>query len=187
MKLIWILILCISVLNCANSKVNTQNNQDAYYHLISFVESKNFEIVLNRAEPQMSNALIQVLNSNMSPPGSTPSNIFLNGYYSLKIVGDTIKTYLPYYGERFFGVSPGSNSEGIIFNGIPNNYKIKTNQKKQSVEIMFSISDKNQKNEWYDVLITAYSNLSSTIFIQSSNRSFIKYSGEFKVLENSIE
>jgi hypothetical protein len=187
MKLIWVLILCISILNCANSKVNTQKKQEAYNNLISVVESKYFEIMLNRAEPQISNALIQVLNSNTLPPGSTPSNIFLNGYYSLKIIGDTIRTDLPYYGERFFGVSPGSNSEGIIFNDIPKNYMVKTNQKKRSVEIMFRISDSNLKNEWYDVLITVYSNFSGTIFIQSANRSLIKYSGEFKVLENSIE
>ena len=187
MKAVKYLLLMFLCSNCAGSMVDDAYTQESYNNLLRVIASKNFEILVDRAEPRMTNALTQVLSNSVLIPGSTPSNIYLNGYNSLKIKGDSIKADLPFFGERFFGGKPGGISQNIAIENIPQKYIVKKNDKEHLVEIQFNINDKVHSNELYEVSITVYPNKTSVIFIQSSVRSLIKYSGELKIFENPME
>jgi hypothetical protein len=107
--------------------------------------------------------------------------------------GDTITGYLPYYGERYN--SGGYNNKiAIEFNGIPLNKEIKWNEQKRRAEMRFRIYQKDDNdemrfriyqkddNELYDIFIMIFSNKTTRIDVNSSERSLITYEGAIKTL-----
>lgn len=176
------LIFCL-LLSCNINKPITAGEQLAFQNLKEMVSAKNFEIVAHTAKPMMNNALTQVLNANLLPPGNTPSHINIIGTSnSLKIKGDSIQANLPFYGEQFSGVNPGSMPRGISFNDIPENYKVTENVSKRSIEISFKIKDNERTNERYDITVTLFSGKGSTINIWPTTRSYIQFIGTARVL-----
>lgn len=173
---------------CSSSKIFTEQEQKAYENLQNLVASKNLEIVAHTAKPMMSNALTQVLNTNLLPPGNTAARINIIGTSnSLRIKGDTIQGYLPFYGEQFSGGNPGSNNQGISFKDVPKDYKVTMNDSKHSVDIIFKIKDEYRGNERYEIYITLFPNNTSTINVQSTTRSNIQFSGNVKALETEAK
>jgi len=91
--------------------------------------------------------------------------------------------YLP-----FFGVSRGGSYGGngaIEFKGNVENYTLTFDDKKQKATIKFR--SKSENTEIYDVIMTVFSSLSSTVSINSTNRSVMNYSGKIKKLEKKAE
>lgn len=171
------------LIGCGNIKTFTAQEDSAYKNLQDLVAAKNFEIIAHTARPMTSTALTQVLNSGILAPGNTVANINIIGTSNyLKVKGDTIQAYLPFFGEQFFGGNPGSNHQGISFNDIPEDYKVIMNDEKHSVDIHFKIEDEYRGNERYVVNITLFPNHTSDISVQSTERSNINFSGDVKVL-----
>ena len=127
------------------------------------------------ARPMATNALMQLGNTNILGPGNTAASINLIGNSnSLKVKGDTISAFLPYYGEQNFGGGTyGGNHLGIEFNDVPENYQVTFDDQKQRAEIKFRIDDEHRNGEQYNVYITLFKNYNSLISVQSSNRTSI--------------
>ena len=97
---------------------------------------------------------------------------------------DTVAAYLPYFGERQAGGSYGGTDIGIEFEGVPKDLVV-SEDKENSYKISFKIKDKNTTTENYNVIVRVYPSLSSTIYVNSTQKNSIRYRG--KVLKTSKE
>lgn len=169
-------VVCIVlIVGCSASKVTSEEQNIALEKLL---EEKSFEIVSQWAYPQSSFAMNSISSAGLLPLGSTAGMIDLIGNSNyLRFKGDTIKAYLPYFGERQMGARLSGNNTGIEFDGLPKDYSIKKG-KKNSYKIRFEISDKNSNTETYNVLVIVHQNLNSSININSSQRFSIRYKGQ---------
>jgi hypothetical protein len=179
-------MLAILLTGCGNTKTYTEQEQQAFQNLKDMVTAQNFEIESDFARPMATTAFMQVANTNILGPGNSASQIDINNNSNkLTVKGDTISGYFPYFGEqRFGGGYPGTNHQGIEFKDVPENYKMTFNDDKHIVNINFSIEDQYRTNENYNVFITLFPNKRSTIQINSTNRTSIEFSGEFKALDS---
>ena len=174
-------IMLSFMLACSSSK-STQN-KNAQNTLDSLIQSHRFEIKSNRARPTNTMALQQLDNAGLFLNGSNASNIDLSTNTNfLRMKNDTVTAFLPFFGERQFGGSYGK-STSIEFEGIPENLEIKPG-KKGAYNIRFNISDKNAPTDNYNVFITLFPNLNSTININSTSRSSIQYIGYVEALDD---
>jgi len=174
------LVVFILLINCTSTKTVTETQQK---ELISWGNEKPFEIISHRALPMPTAAFNAVANSGLLAPGNSASNIDLIGstnYFRMK--GDTISAHLPYFGERRFGGNYGGTDGGISFDGVPDSKEITWNSKKQRVEMRFKIKQE-RDNENYDILIFLFSNHTTRIDINSSERTSISYVGHIEALE----
>lgn len=179
---ILFILMSFLLLSCASTNTATEAE---ITRLRALIEKKSFEIENEWAEPQVTNAMAQISNAGMLPTGSSVGSINLIGnsnYFRMK--GDSVMASLPYYGERQFGGNYGSRDAGIEFEGVPK--KISINKaKQQSYKINFSINDKNNTSERYDVIVQIYPSLSSTIQVISSQKNSIRYRG--RVLKKEFQ
>ncbi|MGB5430830.1 DUF4251 domain-containing protein [Eudoraea sp.] len=147
--------------------------------LENLVTKKSFQIESEMAQPSTNNAMNSVANSRLFLPGNSGSNINLTGNPNyLKVKGDTVSAYLPYFGVQQVTAGYGTGS-AIEFNGIPDNWKSRRNAKKNSYEVTFTIR---RDTEVFQVSLTMYPNLTSHMHINSAQRNFIKYLGKVSEL-----
>lgn len=163
-------------LGCGASKKMQEPNAA----LNQMMDQKAFNIKIKSAEPQLTQAMSQVANSGLIPPGNSMSRIDVTGSgYFIKVQGDSVTARLPYYGERQMGGGYDSDA-GINFDGITKNLEISKDESKQSYTIKFSIDS---NSEMYFVSTIVGNNATSTTSISSSQRNRIRYSGDVKDLE----
>ena len=105
-------------------------------------------------------------------------NLIGNPNY-LTVHKDTVSAELPFFGVRQTGNA--LQGGGIEFDGIPKNYQMIYNQKKNSSIIKFDITE---KGESYRVTITLYDNQNSSITVNSSQRDLMRYEGRVEALPN---
>jgi len=170
---IYLLISCLFLLGCNSSKKVIEATPQSKA-LEALVAQKQFIITSDRAFPRASTALNSLANSGLLGAGNSSGSINLIGNSNyLKMEGDTISAELPYYGERQMG--GGYTSEaGIKFKGIPKNYKEIKDTATQHYRITFQI---NEASESYMISLTLFPNWSSSIVVNSSQRSSISYLG----------
>ncbi len=168
-----LLISLIFLVGCTSSKELVKRSQSGK-DIHELVASKSFKIVSDWANP-MANS--QMLSINFLPNGSSPFAITLVGNNNFLIQeGDSVRAILPFYGEQRFAKAYTDNA-GIEMNGIPENYKLNFDEKKKEYKIHFKMKD---KSEVYNVKIRMYQNLTTKIYVSSSHRSSITYSGRVK-------
>lgn len=99
------------------------------------------------------------------------STVMLNSEYDLKVIGDSVIAYLPFFG-RAYRVDYSSNEGGIKFNTIMKNYTVKKRLTRFIVNF-----EAQTEGEFYGVslLVTRLGYCSLTI--TSNNRQVINYSG----------
>ncbi|GAB1857274.1 hypothetical protein MHTCC0001_21100 [Flavobacteriaceae bacterium MHTCC 0001] len=150
-----------------------------------FVDAKAFTITSDWAYPQATNAVVQVLNSQLLAPGSNANAVNLIGNPNfLTIKGDSVSSYLPYFGERQMRVAYGGGDSAIQFNGFVENF-ITTHGKNNRKILSFQATS---NGELFDVTITLFPNLNSQILLRSPYRFFIRYTGKAKPIHsNKIE
>ncbi|MEE3998919.1 DUF4251 domain-containing protein [Tenacibaculum sp. FZY0031] len=181
-RLVYLISMVFILLSCASSKNATQAEID---NLKALIESKSFEVEAEWAEPMVTNAMTQIANAGLLPIGSNVGNINLVGNRNFfRMKKDTVAAYLPYFGERQMGGSYGGTDIGIEFEGVPKNLVV-SEDKENSYKISFKIKDKNTTTENYNVIVRVYPSLSSTIYVNSSQKNSIRYRG--KVLKISEE
>ncbi|KJD32854.1 hypothetical protein PK35_07695 [Tamlana nanhaiensis] len=167
------LVFVLLVFSCKSSKNTASDAQ--IKALANLVENKTFFIESNWAYPQTTNAMQQVLNSGILQPGSNANSINLVGNSNfLKVSGDSIYSYLPYFGERQMQVAYGGGDSAIEFNGIMENYKI-VKRKDQGYNITFNAKS---NAESFNVFITLWPSLKSNMSLNSASRFPIRYSGD---------
>ena len=179
------MFLAILLISCGNTKTYTEQEQRAFQTVKDMVTARNFEIESNFARPMASVAFTQVANSGILGLGNTANSINISGTSNnLSVKGDTISGHFPYFGEQHFGGGyPGASHQGIEFKDIPENYEMTIDEKKHVITINFSIDDQYRNNERYNLFITIFQNKSSSIQINSTNRSSIEFVGSARSLK----
>ena len=165
-------ILIIMVYSCASSKPKASLEQ--IEALNTLIQSQEFNIESDIAYPRVTYAIQQALNSGLLPPGSTAGAISLIGNSNyLKVSGDSISSYLPYFGERQMQVQYGGGDSAIKLDGIMENYSV-TKGENESYLIKFQAKS---KSEQFDIIITIFPNMKTEIFLNGTSRFSIRYSG----------
>ncbi len=173
-------ILLFGILaSCGVNRIYTEQENQSYQQLKDLVHSKKLEIRSDNARPLATSSFSRVANTGILGAGNSAANIDISGNSNaLRIVGDSVSGYFPYYGEiQTGGGYPGTNHQGIEFSGIPKNYKVVENDTKHIVEIQFQLEDQFRNNEHYTIFITLFPSMRSTIQINSTNRTSIEYLG----------
>ena len=118
-------VLSLFLFACASTKTNDSSQLDA------LLDQKNFIIESNAALPQVTSAMTSIANSGLLAPGSTAGRIDLVGTHNyLKVMGDSISGYLPYFGQSQGGNAYRNTNMAIQFDGIPSNFEQKKGKKK---------------------------------------------------------
>ena len=156
-------------LHVANAALDTMMQQEA------------FKVEVQAAEPQVTQAMAQIANSGILPPGNNISRIDVTGEgYFIKLNDTRVAAELPYYGERQMGGGYGSDS-GIRFDGIARDVKIVKDAEKNSYVVTFSVDN---SSENYFFTIDIGSSLNSTVRVRSSHRNRIRFTGKVIALED---
>ena len=151
-------IVSMLLISCGSTQKTTDESQTSQVR--QWAQDKQFTIESQYANPLRGNQISLIGNSNF-----------------LTVKKDSVSAYLPFFGQRQSGnVLDGG---AIEFEGIPKEYQMMYNQKKQSSVIKFNISE---KGENYNVTVTLYDNKNSTITVNSSQRDFMRYDGEVEAL-----
>ena len=180
--------LFVIVFGCGSQKSFTEQETQAYKNLQNLVASRSFEIVSTSATPIASVAFSRVANSRILGLGNNASNIDITtNANKLTVKGDSIRSYLPYFGEQHFGGGYAGNHSGIEFNDVPKDYQVFHNDKKHTVDITFKINDQYRNSDHYSIMITLYPNYRSDIRVQSTTRTSINYGGRVSSLEETKE
>jgi hypothetical protein len=173
-------IMLLLMMSCSTYKPLTEAQRQ---ELQAWGTEKAFVIESDWAKPMPSAALIAIANTGILGLGNSAGSINILGnvnYFRMK--GDTIEAHLPYYGERYMG-GGYNNKTAIAFNDIPDRKEIMWNEQKQRAEMRFSIHQE-YDNENFDIFILIFSNNTTRIDVNSSERSFITYEGKIKALES---
>lgn len=141
---------------------------------ISFAQKKNSKTI----EPdsvitKMLNDKSFTINAKTALPNYGRS-VSLDNRYSVEIKGDSVLSYLPYFGRAYR--LPYGGGEGLIFNSTTTNYKIKQ-VKKGGTEIKFSTRT---GEDTYEYIIVVYPGGSSNIKVSSNNKQSIDFFGQLE-------
>ncbi|MBJ2174494.1 DUF4251 domain-containing protein [Aureibaculum sp. A20] len=171
---IYLILVMAFFSSCASTKVlDTSKIKELVTHQMFTIES-------DIAQPMATIGLSKLQNSGILGVGNSSSNISLIGNSNfLTIKGDSISSYLPYYGERQSNVGYGSNNGGIEFEGLIKSYDSEWNAKKQYYTISFKAKS---NNEWFDVRMNLYPNLKSYVTLNSASRTGITYIGNVSTI-----
>lgn len=171
-------LLIIMTLSCKSTKSKTTEAQ--INALENLVESKSYTIESNLANPQITNAMQQVLNSGILQPGSSANAINLIGNPNfLTISNDSVSAHLPYFGERQMHFDYGGRDGGIKLNGLIEDYTLKKGKNNRFI-IEFNARN---KMETFNINILLFPNLNSEIIVNSSSRFPISYIGKVERVE----
>ncbi len=169
-----ILIFGFLLVGCGGSQdvVVTEAQSKA---LDDLVTQKSFQIESDWAYPLVTNSFSNVANSGLLPPGNNANAINLTGNSNyIKMYGDSISMYLPFYGERRLVGGYNNKDIAIKYDGVAQEIEITKNDKKQAYEIEFLARN---RTESFRVFITVSPGLTANISINSSHRTSMRYRG----------
>ncbi|MFC4721886.1 DUF4251 domain-containing protein [Geojedonia litorea] len=185
----YISILLLTLLvGCASSNARkSPENLKAYEDLKQLVNSKHFNINSRRALPAATLAMTAIQNANLLAPGNNAGSIDITGNQNfLRVEGDSVFAFLPFFGEQRIGGSyPGNTHIGIEFKGIPKNYELEFDDDKLKTQIKFSINDQYRHQESYDVYINVFAGRTSDVRVLSSTRSSMAYQGTIEPIDKN--
>jgi len=157
MKTLYIVLVSVfTLVSCSSVKTAEQQAKEdnQWKALQQMVADKTFELEAEWAYPF----------------GSSQVNLFGNSNY-FRFKGDTVATYLPYFGVRRNGPVYG-NESGIVVDGPYSNLVIDENPTKNEINIAFEIRE---KSESYDFNLVLFANKTADITVKSSQRDVIRY------------
>ncbi|MDD3080321.1 MAG: DUF4251 domain-containing protein [Paludibacter sp.] len=153
-----ILLSVVVLLSTTACKI-TKTTPEARNQLASKIENKHFTVVFNYANP-----------FRMQQVPLTGAD------YNLKISGDSVYTYLPYYGVAH--TAPFNPSDGgVRLATVMNDFSMNSTKKSDGWEMKFKA---NSEQYHYMFYLTTYENGSSTLQVSSAERDPISYYGEIK-------
>ena len=95
----------------------------------------------------------------------------------LKINKDSIDVNLSYFGVLQSGSSGYSGHQGIVHNGLMENYSVTVDEKKRKISVKFDTKGRHDQFQFY---LTVFGNGNSTLGVSSHVRSSSKYDGTTK-------
>jgi len=173
--------LCFSLLLLSCGSTSSVNRDPARTdHLKKVVTDAHYEINSIWAFPLMTQGISSIANSGLFMPGNNASRIDLIGNFNyLKVIGDSVSVALPYFGERQMGGGYANSDTGITFDGIPEDYTVQWDEKKNRYQIEMKIR---QRTETLQLIITVFPSLKADINVNSTHRTSIGYSGNLKAI-----
>jgi hypothetical protein len=168
MKKLFVIILSLCTISAfAQTKKEVTNK---------IVPEKNYVFVATTAIPMNSVQINSVLSKMV--PGTSANNINIDGSgYDVKVVGDSIIAYLPYYGISYASPRNGTDG-GIKFTSTKNSYT----------------SDRGKRGDWKITIFTKdipdnprldlniSQNGYASLVVVTTNKQSISYSGYLKEL-----
>ncbi len=134
-----------------------QKKQDRYQKVLELIQSKNFEFVGRKANPQGTRQIDLTTRINF-----------------LRIKGEKAIANMPYFGRAFSG-GYGQGDGGINFDAPYESFNLEKNDKKHRVTITFRVKgDSDTYN--CSLIITSFDN--ATLTISSNRRQTISYYGD---------
>lgn len=172
----------LSFMGCKTSQNSPNQNIPQNKEIKNWVDTKNYEIVSNSAQPLVSNELNQLDAIGLLGVGNSAGRISLVGNSNfLRMKNDTISANLPYYGTLHFGGYADSDGGGIVFKGMPKNYKTSYDAIRRKTNIIFDMSN---GTENFNVFLTVFDNETTSMSINSSKRNSISFEGNISSLDN---
>ena len=162
------LILCLCMTGLfAQTKKEKKAQKEAvalqkYEDNKKLVASKSFEYEARWANPQQGRRIDLMGNANY-----------------VKIQGDSISAFLPYFGVVHSGGGYGGGG-GIEIDNIMKDYEVEHNDKKKRIRIEFSARS---ESENFDFTIVISGENSVTIHVLGNSRSTISYDGSMSAIE----
>lgn len=174
-KYLFILSILLFMVSCKSSDKAIDENNSAW--LQQRIDSRQFQIQFDFAQPLLTNSMVQLGNSGLVPPGSTINRISLMGNEGIfRMDKDSVYARLPYFGERQLSDSYNSSDVGIVFNTVPTKYSVEKNEKKGSFTIQFNAVE---KTEAFRITLHVYPNKVAQMIVNSTHRRSISYYGDF--------
>lgn len=152
---ILIFTLITGIIACGSQQ--TAVNPEDFDELRKLVESRKFAIEQTWANP-MGGGMINLIDN--------PNHI--------RVKGDSVDVFLPYFGVRHMGGGYGSEG-GIRFEGVPSKFNVKENRDRQRIIVSFE-AGKGTENLQFS--ITLFTNGNANTSVNSSQRNSISYQGE---------
>ncbi|WP_370476117.1 DUF4251 domain-containing protein [Tamlana flava] len=158
---------------CGSSK--SQPTEAQLQTLNELIDSRQFTIESDWAHPQATRAMQQIVNSGLMLPGNTAGNISLVGNTNfLRVKGDSVFSYLPYFGERQMQIDYGGRDNAIEFKGLMEDLTI---EKTKNNGYKFVFNAKSGR-ENFRVYLSITPGLKSDMLLNSGSRFPIGYSGD---------
>ena len=156
--------LVAMVTSCAVSQEARQRKADREAFLMRAITDsladRHFQVDVDKAYPQYGKAMIHLSDS-----------------YCVKVYGDTIDSYLPFFG-RAYSV-PYGGGKGLIFKGLIKNYNDEVDGKGAHT---VSMEVRGEEDIYlYVVFIDKYGG--ARVSVQPRERSHISFSGDFHIEE----
>lgn len=151
-----VLIVSFLVIACGNAENSTKNSTQNLAKIEHIVQSREFEIK----------------NEWLRPLNGSQINLIGNDNF-IRFKGDSIKIFLPYYGERHAG-GMYSGEGGIKYEGPAKSVNTSKNKKKAKLELTFEVQ---QSTENLNFFIEIYSSGKVYTNVNSSQRAAISYEG----------
>lgn len=123
------------------------------------IESKNYVVKCDRMYPMRGQSK------------------YITNDYSIKLKGDTVRSYLPYFGVAQSASYGGKNV--LDFKKVCTKYTCKED-KKGALSVSFTVENENETLQYQ---LTIYPNGTVRVFIQPMKRDSISYSGELELEE----
>ncbi len=163
MKKVFYLILTVLLsINGYSITCSAQNKKQAKIEKYNKLAAQVKDSVSNRHF---------TVNVNMAYPQSQRA-INLTSLYSVRVAGDSIISYLPYYG-RAYNI-PYGGGKALNFTGKIYNYTAVRN-KKNMTRIIFNVKT---DEDTYKYSLDIFDNGSTTIDVSSTQRQYISFGGE---------
>jgi len=121
------------------------------------IETKRFTFVARTANP----------NRGMMIQLTTP--------YDLQLKGDTLVSFLPYFG-RAFTAPIGTQNNGIQFTSTSYSYSVRQKKKRWDITIL-----PNDQTDVREMFLSVFPNGSATLRVTSNYRESISYSGHIEL------
>lgn len=139
------------------------------------LKERSFEFRALWATPLSTQDMTTLFNAGLLAPGDAPNRInLMDNPNFLRIEGDSVSAYLPYYGEQQMHVSLNPADQGIRIDEKVSDLQVNYNERKGQYDIRFSASAGISR---YHMILTVFPNLSATLKVNSSSREFISYQG----------
>lgn len=159
-------LLIIFSFSCGTGKQSTRADISNFEELKELVESRQFEIEQEWAQPISGNQVNLMDNPNF-----------------IRFMRDSVQMFLPYFGVRHAGANYGGRDGGIEFEGVPQNLRIKESDKKKNIIIEFEAEE---DQEDYNIQIVLFPNGRTSTSVNTSERSSISYRGFINKLPETI-
>jgi hypothetical protein len=181
MRTLCILFVFIALVGCQSAQ-NAVADPIKEKQLKEMVESKEFRILANTASPIATAEMNQL--SSLLVQGSTPNRILLTGGQDYFVMsGDSISADLPYYGVRQLGGEYNQKRGGIVFDGAYKSFKSEYNEKKGMYTLKYRIYS---NKESFNVVVKIFTNLKVEMYVNTSHRTAINYSGVVSTTEKEL-